>query len=389
MKKIIVLGSTGSIGRQTLDIIKKDKKNFKVLLLSTDKNLDLISKQIKTFNVKNIIVTNYEKFILLKKKFKNISVFNDFKCINKIIKKKVDYTMCAISGINGLKPTLNIINKTKRIAIANKESIICGWSLIKKELKKNHTEFVPVDSEHFSIWSVIKDLDKNDIDKIFITASGGPFLKKKIHKNIKPIDAIKHPNWKMGKKISVDSATLMNKVFEVIEAKKIFDLNYNNFEVLIHPKSYVHAIIKLKNGLIKIVAHETNMKIPIFNSIYSHTKNKKILKTKKIDFNILNSLNFQKVNIKKFPLIKILKIIPSNESLFESILVSINDQLVELFLDKKINFSDLMTNLTRYINLNDFTKFKRQKPKNLAQIERLNQFVRLKTSSLSVISNKK
>ena len=280
MKKIIILGSTGSIGKQTLEIIKKDKNKFKILLLSTDKNINLISKQIKTFKVRNIVVTNKKKYEILKKKFKKIRIFPDFKKIDKKLIVKADYTMSAISGIEGLRPTINIIKKTKRIAIANKESLICGWSLIQKELKKHKTEFIPVDSEHFSIWSVIKDYQKSDIEKVILTASGGPFLKKKIKKNVSLRDAINHPNWSMGKKISIDSATMMNKIFEIIEAKKIFDIGLSKFEILIHPKSYVHAIVKLKNGLIKIIAHDTDMKIPISNSIYMGDNNQNFLKSK-------------------------------------------------------------------------------------------------------------
>ena len=389
MKKIIILGSTGSIGRQTLEILKNDKKNFKIVLLSTDKNIDLLSKQIKIFNVKNVVVSNKEKYEILKKKLKNVNVLPDFEDIDKKINKKADYTISAISGLEGLSPTLKIIKKTKRIAIANKESIICGWGLIQKEMKKYKTEFIPVDSEHFSIWSVIKDYDRSDIEKIILTASGGPFLNKKIKNNIKIKDAINHPNWQMGKKISVDSATLMNKIFEIIEAKKIFDIELSKFEILIHPKSYIHAIVKLKNGLIKIVAHDTNMQIPISNSIYLGSLNKKFIKTKKIDLKILNSLNFKKVNEKKFPVIKILKKISKKNSLFDTILVSINDELVSLFLKDKINFLDISTKICHLINLPIFSKYKLQKPNNLAQIEKLNEFVRLKTRALSVISQQK
>jgi len=389
MKKIIILGSTGSIGKQTLEIIKKDKNKFKILLLSTDKNINLISKQIKTFKVKNIVVTNKKKYKILKKRYKKIKIFPDFKKIDKELTLKADYTMSAISGIEGLRPTINIIKKTKRIAIANKESLICGWGLIQKELKKHKTEFIPVDSEHFSIWSVIKDYQKSEIEKIILTASGGPFLNKKIKKNVSPRDAISHPNWTMGKKISIDSATMMNKIFEILEAKKIFDIGLKKFEILIHPKSYIHAIVKLKNGLIKIIAHDTDMKIPIANSIYMGDDNQSFVKSKKIDLNILNSLNFQKVRIKKFPVIKILNKITKKESLFDTVLVSINDELVNLFLEKKIKFLDISSKIWQLINSPLFSKFKRQKPKNLAQIERLNEFVRLKTRTLSVISQKK
>ena len=389
MKKIIILGSTGSIGKQTLAILKKDRKKIKVVLLSTDKNINLLSKQIKTFNVKNVVVSNKKKYEVLKKKLKHVNIFSNFKDIDKKLKTKADYAMSAISGLEGLYPTLRIIKKTKRIAIANKESIICGWDLIKKEIKKNKTEFIPVDSEHFSIWSVIKDYDRSDIEKIILTASGGPFLNKKIKKNVKIKDAINHPNWKMGKKISVDSATLMNKIFEIIEAKKIFNIDLKRFDILIHPKSYIHAIIKLKNGLIKIIAHETDMQIPIFNSIYMGSTNKNFIKSKKIDLNILNSLNLQNVSVKKFPVVKILNRITKINSLFDTVLVSVNDELVNLYLKNEINFLDISSKLCHIINLPVFSKYKLQKPKNLAQIEKLNEFVRLKTRALSVISHKK
>ena len=318
MKKIVILGSTGSIGKQTLDVIRKNKKNFKILLLTTNKNHILLSKQIKEFKVKNVIINNRNCYEKIKKKFKYINVYRDFKKIDKIITNKADYTMSAISGFEGLEPTLRVIKKTKVIAIANKESIICGWSLIKKRLKKYKTRFIPVDSEHFSIWSEIKDTNSSKIQEVIITASGGPFFNLK-NKKIKktPKLATNHPNWKMGKKISTDSANLMNKVFEVIEAKKIFDIDLKKFNIWIHPKSYVHAIIKFKNGLIKLIAHETDMKIPIFNSIYN--SNFKTFKSKKININFLNNLNFSKVDPKQYPLINILKKIPKNETLFETI----------------------------------------------------------------------
>ena len=354
-------------------------------MLTTNKNHNLISKQIKEFKVKNVIVTNRKSFLILKKRFKKINIEDNLDKVDKIISSKLDYTMSSISGFDGLKPTIKIIKKTKTIAIANKESIICGWKLINKEIKKNKTKFIPVDSEHFSIWSVIKNVNPNDIDEIIITASGGPFYNLK-NKKIKktPKLATNHPNWKMGKKISIDSATLMNKVFEVIEAKKIFDINLKKFNILIHPKSYIHAIIKFNNGLIKIVAHETDMKIPIFNSIYDKVNKK--YKSKKINISILNNLNFNKVNFKKFPLVKILRKVPNEDTLFETVLVAINDELVKLFLQKKIIFEDISNKLQQIINSKIFLKYRVKKVNNYAQIEKLNQFVRLKTKSLSVIS---
>ena len=387
-KKIAILGSTGSIGKQTLKIIKKDKKNFDVVLLSTNKNTKLILEQAKEFNVKNIVIKNYESYLKFKKKIKYLKVHKNFDNLEQFIKKKLDYTMCAITGLEGLKPTLKIVKHTKTIAIANKESIICGWCLINKQLQKHKTKFIPVDSEHFSIWSVIKDLNSSVVENIIITASGGPFFNNKNNSlKITPKLASSHPNWKMGAKISVDSSTLMNKVFEIIEAKKIFNIELKKFKILIHPKSYVHAIVKLKNGLIKIVAHDTDMKIPITNSLYLNEN--KFIKTKKINVKILNDLKLSEVNKKQFPLIKLLKAVPKNNTLFETLLVSMNDELVSLFLNKKISYDQISKNLLSRINSKSFSKFKRKKLNNLAQIEKLNNFVRLKTKTLSVISSKK
>ena len=387
-KKIAILGSTGSIGKQTLKIIKKDKKNFDVVLLSTNRNTKLILEQAKEFNVKNIVIKNYESYLKFKKKIKYLKVHKNFDNLEQFIKKKLDYTMCAITGLEGLKPTLKIVKHTKTIAIANKESIICGWCLINKQLQKHKTKFIPVDSEHFSIWSVIRDLNSSVVENIIITASGGPFFNNKNNSlKITPKLASSHPNWKMGAKISVDSSTLMNKVFEIIEAKKIFNIELKKFKILIHPKSYVHAIVKLKNGLIKIVAHDTDMKIPITNSLYLNEN--KFIKTKKINVKILNNLRLTEVNKKQFPLIKLLKAVPKNNTLFETLLVSMNDELVSLFLNKKISYDQISKNLLSRINSKSFSKFKRKKLNNLAQIEKLNNFVRLKTKTLSVISSKK
>ena len=384
MKKIAILGSTGSVGKQTIDIIRKDKKNFKIYLLTANKNHRLLSKQIKEFKVKNVILTNKKSYLIIKKRFKKINILNTLDDIDKIAIPKLDYTMSSISGFNGLKPTIKIIKKTKIIAIANKESIICGWSLIKKQLDKYKTKFIPVDSEHFSIWSVIKNINPINIDQIIITASGGPFFDLK-DKRIKktPKLATNHPNWNMGEKISIDSATLMNKVFEVIEAKKIFNLELKKFSVFIHPKSYVHGVVKLKNGLIKLVAHDTDMKIPILNSIYNDSSK---IKSKKINIKLLNNLNLNKVNLKKYPSMNILKLVPNNETLFETLLVSANDELVDLFLKNKINFDDIYLKLNQIIKNKLFLKYRLKKVNNLGQIEKLNEFVRLKTKSLSVIS---
>ena len=386
-KKIVILGSTGSIGKNLVNILKKDKKNFDVCLLSANKNIIEILKQIKIFNVKNIVVTNYQKFLQIKKILnkKNINIFNNFDSINKIFnKKKIDYVMSSISGIEGLEPTIKMIKFTKKIAIANKESIICGWPLIKKELLKNKTKFIPIDSEHYSIYSLIGKSKNVNIEKVFLTASGGPFNNYPLNKfkSIKLKSALNHPNWKMGKKITIDSATMMNKVFEVIEAKKIFNIDYKKLFILVHPNSYVHAIVKFSNGLTKILIHDTNMSIPIFNSLYRNTN--KIIKSDDLNINKLNNLDFQKIDYKRFPVVKVLNLLPQNHSLFETVIVSANDKLVDLFLNKKIKFLDISRVLFKVLNTKEFKKYKLITPTNIAHIERLSKYVSLKIDSLCV-----
>ena len=386
-KKIVILGSTGTIGKNLVNILKKDKKNFDVCLLSANKNIIEILKQIKIFNVKNIVVTNYQKFLQIKKILneKNINIFNNFDSINKIFnKKKIDYVMSSISGIEGLEPTVKIIKFTKKIAIANKESIICGWPLIKKELLKNKTKFIPIDSEHYSIYSLIGKSKNVNIEKVFLTASGGPFNNYPLNKfkSITLKSALNHPNWKMGKKITIDSATMMNKVFEVIEAKKIFDLDYSKLSILVHPKSYVHALIKFKNGLTKILIHDTNMVIPIFNSLYEDEK--KIIKTNKLNFPIINDLNFKNIDLKKFPVVKILNQLPRHHSLFETVIVSANDNLVNMFLNKKIKFLDISKVLLRVAKSKEYSKYKQIIPKNVEDIVKLSNYVSLKINLLDI-----
>mgnify|MGYP006088481315 FL=1 len=385
-KKIAILGSTGSIGKSLINILKKDKNEIEVVLLTTNTNYRELKKQVKLFKVKNIIINDYKVFLILKEFYKNekVNVYNNFDNFKKIFKSKIDYVMSAISGFDGLKPTIDIIKYTKKIAIANKESIICGWSLIDNNLKKYKSQFVPIDSEHFSIWSLINDTKNINIEKVFITASGGPFKEFPLSnfKSITPRQALKHPSWSMGNKISIDSATMMNKVFEIIEAKKIFDFNYNQLDIIIHPQSYVHAIIKFTNGLVKILVHETDMKIPIFNSLYPNFE--KMIKTKKIDFKILNNLNFQKVDQKRFPIIKLIKALPKNESLFETVIVAANDCLVEKFLEKKIKFIDISKFFFRIVNSKKFQKYKLKRPTNIEEIKSLNEYVRLKTNNLCV-----
>ena len=382
-KTIAIIGSTGSIGKTVLNVINNNKDKFKIILLTANENYKELLKQTKKFEVKNVIISNkiaFEKFKKLNRN-SNINIFNDFKNINKIFKNKIDYLMSSIVGLKGLEPTLKTIKYTKTIALANKESIICGWNLIEKEIKKHKTKLIPVDSEHFSIWY---SANSNSIDKVILTASGGPLLnmsKKKIE-NVKLKDVLNHPNWKMGSKITVDSSTLMNKVFEVIEARNIFNLKLKNISVLIHPNSYVHAIVSFNSGMIKIIAHETTMEIPIFNSIYQN--NEKYSVKNKINIKKINNLNLKKVDTFKFPLVEILSLIPDKISLYETVIVSANDELVKMYLKGDIKYNEISLKLLNFVKNKKFVKFKKKIPKNISEIINLDNYVRLKLNSKDV-----
>tara|TARA_Y100000591_G_scaffold332626_1_gene370768 strand:+ start:177 stop:1343 length:1167 start_codon:yes stop_codon:yes gene_type:complete len=385
-KRIAILGSTGSIGKSLINIIKKDKKNFEIVLLAAESNYKELLKQAKYFKVKNLIIKNINSFEKVKndKYSKKINIYKNFNIFKKIFKKKIDYTMSSISGLQGLEPTINIIKYTKKIAIANKEAIICGWGLINKNLTKYNTKFVPVDSEHFSTWYGIRH-NKDIIKKIYLTASGGPFLDLPLYKfkKIKIKDALKHPNWRMGKKISIDSSTMMNKVFEIIEAKKIFDIKYNQLSILTNPNSYVHSIIHFNNGLIKLIAHSTDMKIPIKNTLYEN-ENYFLNSNSIIEINKLNNLNLKKINSKKFPFVKIIKNLPERNSLYETILVSANDELVNQFLRKKISYTDINLKMFKVLKYHKFNKYKKKKPRKIEDILKLSNYVRSKIISKSI-----
>ena len=386
-KNIVIFGSTGSIGCTLIEILKKDRKKFNIKLLTCNKNIKILLKQIAIFNVKNIVITNKNSFLKLKKILKktNIKIYNNFDEIDKILKKKnIDYLMNAVSGLDGLLPTLNSIKYCKNIAIANKESIICGWNLIEKKLLKNKTNFIPIDSEHFSIMSLLNKTKVNNVESIFITASGGPFLNYPLSKFklISPKLALNHPSWKMGKKISIDSATMMNKVFEIIEAQKIFKTDYKKLKILVHPKSYVHAIVKFTNGLTKILVHDTNMTIPIFNSIYPDFQ--KEIKSKNFDINKMNDLNFKEIDLKRYPLVRVLSLLSNNCSLFETVIVSANDTLVNNFLKHKIKFNDISILLFKIVNQLEFRKYKKIAPKTVEDTIKLKEYVSSKTNLLCI-----
>jgi 1-deoxy-D-xylulose-5-phosphate reductoisomerase len=385
-KSISILGSTGSIGLSTLKIINKNFFFFDICLLSANKNFNLICKQIKYYKPKYFVILDPTVFAKVKKKFKNKKtlILNSFDILK--IKKKIDITVSAIPGIAGLAPTISMIKKSNKLLIANKEAVICGWELIKSAAKKNKTKIIPIDSEHYSIFKLLQNYKLNEIKKIYLTASGGPFLNynEKQLKKIKPKDALKHPKWRMGKKISIDSSTLMNKILEIVEAQKLFNISNKMLEIIIHPNSLVHAIISLKNGLSIFIYHETFMLIPIANAIYDGKLDiDNFLNVKNKKNNHFETLIFNKVNKKIFPLIKLKD--SANEHPSTPIIINAsNEILVDQFLQKKIAFLHIFKIIMTILKDKNYKKYAIRKPKNIKQINLIDNWA--KNTTLKIIN---
>ena len=377
-KKISILGSTGSVGKSTLAIINKKKNYFKINLLSANSNFKLICEQINKYKPSIFYIKDQETFNKIKIKFKNKKI----KVINKLSEKnlpfKNDIVISAIPGLAGLEPTLFMIKKSKKILIANKESIICGWNLIQKKAKKNKTQIIPVDSEHYSIMKLLENHKINEIKKIYLTASGGPFLNYNFDrlKKVTPKLALKHPKWKMGKKITIDSATLMNKILELIEAQKLFSIPNSKIDILIHPNSLVHAIIHLKNGLIKLLYHDTSMVIPLANAIFEGNLDiDKFYKKKKNKNEISDNLIFKKVNKKTFPVIKLKERLNEHPST-PIIINAANEMLVGEFLKKKMPYLNIYKHIFSIMNDRNYKKYAIKNPLNIKQIYKIDSWAK-------------
>lgn len=385
-KKIAILGSTGSIGKSTLEVIKKDKNNFDIILLSANNNYRKLIQQAKDFKARNVLIKNKMFYEKVKNSLKNqkTKVYSGNISITDMILSKLDYTMSAIVGLAGLQPTIDAIKISKTVAIANKETIICGWEILSKFVKRYKTEIVPVDSEHFSIMELTKNVRDNEVEEIIITASGGPFLNSTTRelKDIKPRQAIHHPNWKMGKKISVDSANMMNKVFEVIEAYKLFKFDKSKYKIMIHPQSYVHSIIRFKNGLIKMILYNTDMKIPISNILYKNQNHS--FNVSKIKIKTLNQLRFQKIDSKLFPSVKLINKCFTFGFSTPIIINAANEVLVGMFLKGKIGFLDIVKTINRIFKDKDFKKYAKRKPRSIKGIKTIDNWARLKTTNMCV-----
>ena len=353
MKKIAILGSTGSIGTQALEVISHLKDNFKVELLSAYSNFELLCEQAKKFKPKTIIFGDQNKSKILEKNLKqekvNIRYGED--ALNSFFKYcEADIVLTALVGKSGLIPTINAINNNIDIALANKETLVIAGDIIKKLCENNKVNIYPVDSEHSAIYQCLLGEKQKNIDKIILTASGGPFRGKSISdlKYITKEDALNHPNWDMGNKISIDSSTLMNKGLEVIEAKYLFNIDFDSIEVVIHPQSIIHSMVEFKDGSIKAQLGDPDMKLPIQFALGYPDRIRNNFKR----FNFLknNNLTFERPCLKTFNNLKLAFQAGKKGGNSPCILNASNEVVVEAFLKDKIAYLDMTKLIEESLN---------------------------------------
>ena len=338
MKSISVLGSTGSVGTQSLDVIKK-LKNFKVLALSAGNNIELLRLQIKEFNPSYVCVEKKENAEILKEEFNSITFFHGIEGLKNISKVDSDIVLNAVSGFTGLYVSVSSIEEGKTLILANKESVVSGAQFLMNLSKEKKSKILPIDSEHSAIWQCI-DGKRKFVKKLILTASGGPFfgLKRESLRNVSIKEVIKHPTWKMGAKISVDSATMMNKGLEIIEAAHLFDISSSDIDVLIHPQSIVHSMVEFVDGNIISQMSVPSMKFPIQYALtypkrenYSHGS-LNLSKICKLEFYSPDKETNSLLDLCRFA---------ANDNSISCALNAINEEAVKKFLNGEISFLDI------------------------------------------------
>src|SRR3989338_1721251 len=341
MKKLSILGSTGSIGTQTLEIVKNNPNEFKVVGLTTNKNIELLKKQIEEFAPEAVAVIDEEKADLLKK-YININVYSGIDGLIKIAKlNEADTVINSLVGSIGVKPTIEAIKNKKNIALANKETLVTAGSIVMEEVRKNNVNLMPIDSEHSAIFQCLNGENINDVDKIIITCSGGAFknLTKWQLENVTAKDALKHPTWNMGNKITIDSATLMNKGFEVIEAHWLYNMPYEKIEVLMHPQSIIHSLVEFKDNSVLAQLGNPDMKIPIQYAL-SYPKRFDAI-SKKLNLLEVKNLSFSKPNLGLFRCLKYAYDAGIKGGTLPAVLNAANEIAVYAFLGNNIKFLDI------------------------------------------------
>ncbi len=351
-KKITIFGSTGSIGESTLDIIESNPDKYEIVGLSANNNYEKLLKQVKRFKPKIVSLNNPVSF----KKFKDLNTDKKLKIINgndsydEILEFSTDLVMAAITGSAGLIPVISALKKGVSIALANKESLVCSGSLITSIAKSNNANILPVDSEHNAIYQVLDVKNKSKISRLILTASGGPFLNRKINdlKNISPEEAIKHPNWSMGKKISIDSATMMNKGLELIEAYYLFGISEKNIEVVIHPESIIHSCVEYMDGSMLSQMGTPDMRTPISYTLAYPERIK--TNVKRLNLHEVHKLTFYKPDYKKYPCLELAYHSLELKKSAPTVLNAANEIAVDSFLKEKIKFLSIPKIVEKTLN---------------------------------------
>ena len=365
IKKISILGSTGSIGKQTIDVIKKTK-GYKIVGLSCNKDIKTLYKQIIDLNVKEVAVYDENAAISLIEKIKknnlNVKVYIGLEGLVKIATLNIiDTVVISVVGMIGIKPTIEAIKKGKIICLANKETLVCAGDIIMPLIKKYKTELRPIDSEHSAIWQSLVGENNNSVKNIILTASGGPFYKKtnKDLINVKIEDCLNHPNWKMGKKITIDSSTLVNKGLEVIEAHYLFNVSYDKIKVVIQRESIIHSMVEFNDGAIKAELGVPSMRIPISYALYKELRQN--IKEKTLDFSSFNKISIDMPDLNTFEGLKLAYDALKIGGLMPSVYNALNEVAVYKFLNKD---TKLNGDTFSYLDIVKFIKKGMKKYKN-------------------------
>ncbi len=356
-KNIAILGSTGSIGTQALEVIIKNKDKFSVEVLTANNNSELLVRQAKEFLPNFVVIANEKKYKEVSEALSTypIKVFTGNKSIEQIVElKEIDVVLTAMVGFSGLLPTINAIKHKKNIALANKETLVVAGDIISKLVKENNVSIYPVDSEHSAIFQCLVGEFQNELEKIYLTASGGPFRTKSIEelKLVTKLQALKHPNWDMGAKITIDSASMMNKGLEAIEAKWLFDLKPKQIDIIVHPQSIIHSIVQFADGSMKAQMGLPDMKLPIQYALTYPDR----IKNNFERFNFLNypELTFEKPDLDKFKNIQIAFDAMEKGGNTACIMNAANEVVVEGFLKDKIKFLKMSEIIEKTINKTNF-----------------------------------
>jgi 1-deoxy-D-xylulose-5-phosphate reductoisomerase len=346
IKKLAILGSTGSVGQQVLDIIGAFPDKFRIVGLAGGKNTGLLAEQISQFKPK--LTYSPLKFSLpAKTKFSSMEEMATH--------PEVDIVIIATSGKTGLSPTLAAIRSGKKIALANKEVLVMAGEIIVAEAKRHQTQIFPIDSEHSAIWQCLRG-EKAEVARLILTASGGPFYHHSPAQlnEVTVEEALRHPTWKMGRKVTIDSATLMNKGLEAIEAHWLFAVPLNHIEIVIHPQSIIHSLVEFIDGSIKAQLSVPDMRFSIQYAL-SYPRRLANSRLPRIDLARLNSLTFETINYAMFPCLQIALDAGKRGGTYPAVLCAADDMAVELFLEKQISFSDIPEIITKTINLHQGT----------------------------------